>query len=172
MFICRSYGGGYARLINFQSRESDAFCMEFTDSHLRLINDNSLLVQNDSGSPKTISSYATGIYTLSGTHGWSVGDQLLIFFPSSFDIDDMAGFQNAILTIASVPATNEVTIVDDNAVPVQTSSIVGAALRKVINLATPWTAAQLPDLRSIQATTQAVLLHGSVAPQVLKPCQP
>lgn len=165
--------GAYGRLIEFSFENNIPHTMEFTDSHMRAFEGPRLLTNQEVITVTTISTATPAAVTLSAAVTWTTGTQVQFAYGSLADQSLVPYLSNRVFAITVVDSTH-FTLSD----PVTDQSIDGSLIAwtgsptitvsSVIDLATPYAAADLPLVRPVQNETNMLLLHGSYAPQELQ----
>lgn len=172
--------GGFAWLIPFHFSNTTPYIMEMTDSNIRFYAGQSPVLSADTQQLVSVSTANPAVATTVSAHGWTTGDvAMFLFAPTGVDnspAGPVVGLQFAItvLTSTTFSLADPVTGVglDGSTFTIPTGTSIGRVLD--INTS-PYTETQLQDVRSVQAELmannvlqgQVVLLHGSVAPQVV-----
>lgn len=159
--------GQPARVLEFAFKQTTPYTMEFTDGHLRLRQVKPLVTTNDDQVVASISTANPAKVATAAAHGWSSLDQVAFSNLGTY----CPLLQNR-LFVATVTSTTEFTLTD----PITGATIdgstlgtipTGAIVSRVLDIATPYGGGIWSSLRSVQAETQAILLQGTVAPQIL-----
>lgn len=171
-FMGPTYLRGKAKFLSFISDAANPFLLELTSDKLRLWYGTGPVCTNDR-QVLTASSSSGGVLSLTTTtsHGWSVGDHIIIFCPSTLAASDIAVVKNRHLQLTAASGTS-LTAKDDkgNALPgdIASGGLNGATAIRIKRFDTTGiTAALLPTTRIVQAQTQALLLSGAL-PLTLK----
>lgn len=174
--------GQYAKLIDFDFSQNTPYTAEFTDSHLRFFASYSLVHTYDPEIVTSISTANPAVVSVNGNTAFANGDMVEFFFPN----DNLTPEQGALLLgrqfiIGSVAGAT-FTIADGvTGAPIDGSTLNFTAgtpctVQRVLDLATPYTIAQLPNLRGIQAlngtTNTLVVLEPSAPPQAITSTTP
>jgi len=158
-------GGSAGREVGFSFRESVPYKMEFTDGYLRFRVGTEIVMTNDEQAVVSISTASPAKVT-TGVHGWTSGFSLQF---------NTLGTPDALLEnrtfIGTVTSTTEFTLTD----AITGAAIDGSTLAtfttgnvtRIKEIVTPFTGAIWQDIRSVQTEERAVLLCGTVAPQLL-----
>ncbi len=177
-FIAPAEGGGYARLQPFVNSNALPLAVEFTNGKIRFVHGNFFLMDNDSATPIHITANdSAGNFTvnsITSPYTLAVGNELSLWFASGAGAAVMGGYQNQILTVASVADVTHLVLTDANGNPVTPASpvFVGAAVRRITRLTNSiyTTQAQIDGVRIIQAEDAGVCVNGLQKPQLLEEC--
>ncbi len=177
-FVCFTRAGLPAFLQTFAFETISPYVMEFTDSNLRFISQGANLVLTNDAQQVTSISTANPAVVTTGDHEWNTGDVVQFLFPSAQDTSAAGILMNRQFTI-TVTGDTTFTIADS----VTGAGIDGSTFTMPLNLSvgrvlvitSPYTQAQLPTIRTIQAEIlsnnalqgQVVCLAPTVAPQVV-----
>lgn len=187
-FGATTLNGAAGRVIKFDFEASAAYIMEFTNGFLRLYgvatqsgglttplaNDFRLVTTNDNQQVLDISATTPATVQTTTAHGWTTNDQVQFLFDTVTAANQTPLLCNRVfkITVTDVThfkLTDPVTglSIDGSALnwsaPV-VGSVVVARIRAIV---TPYTSGIWSTVRSVQAETEAVLLQGATAPQVL-----
>lgn len=167
-------GGAAGRVISFDFKQAAPYTIELTAGFFRFRNGPTLVTTNDDQTIVSISS-ANPAKVLTGTHGWSSGNQG--FFKNLGENNPL--LQGRIFTITVTSAT-EFTLADAltgaNIDGATLGTFVSGTFARVLDIATPYIGTLWSTLRSIQAdiptsnstTPGAVLLQATIKPYVLQ----
>ncbi len=173
-WIGPTYGRTVAKLLPFQSSAALPYVMEFTNDNLQFYAGTGYVCTNDR---RTIvaSSSSSGLLTLTvdANSGWSVGDTLIMWFPTSVTAAVGGPYRNRVFQVLTGGgASTALTLGDDlgNALPYDSApnDLVLCRLLRILRFTTSYGTGMLSSIRAIQAQTQSILLAPSVAPQVLQ----
>lgn len=159
---CQTRGGLAAKLIGFDFQQPFPYQMLVSDGFLRFLSETDLVGTNDDATISAISGADPAVIT-TGTHGWSTGDQALA-------ISNVTQLMNRQLTI-TVASPTSFSIADaitgDPIDGADLDTFTAGTIRRIAEVATPYTGDLWQAVRSIQAETTAVLVNGYNAPQAL-----
>lgn len=177
-FVCYTNAGLYAWLYTFAFATASPYVMEFTDSTLRFISKGATLVMTNDPQTVTISSASPAVVTTPAAHGWSTNDVVQFLFTALTDNSAAAVLMNrqfiiTVLSSTTFSIADAVTGVDVDGSTFTAPA--GLLVGRVLAIAAPWTEAQLPSVRIVQAEVlsnnvlqgQVICLHGSVTPRVV-----
>ena len=182
--IIPTIGRGAAKLLSFLASTTCSFVVVATLDAIQFVSGASPIFTNDSQLIPAASSLAAGLITLTtnSAHGWAVGDYVMLQFPVGYAVTSEANCRGRIfkLVAGTVSATKTLVMGDDlgNALPtfsqtwVDNTSLVGATVLRVLKFTTTYAAADLPNLRLVQAQNAGIILTGDVSPQALQVTTP
>src|SRR5216684_2587323 len=169
-----TFGRTTAKLLTFKSQAALPYVLEFTNNNLQFYANTGYVCTNDRRTI-TASSSTAGVLTLSvdANSGWSVGDTVILWFPTTITAAKGGPYRNRVFKItAGGGATTTLTLKDDlgNVLPYDSAAgdLIDARVLRIKRFVTTYATAALPTLRAIQAETKSVILSSSVAPQVLQ----
>lgn len=154
------------RLIPFEFKTSDTYALEFGNQYMRIYRNG---LQVLTGSAKAISAITKanpGVFT-SNSHGYSNGDEIALVNTGG----GMTELQERNYRVANV-TTNTFTLTDLFDVALNTTGFTtytgsGVAVDKIYEVATPYTSAQINDVRFAQSADVMYLVHPSHAVRTL-----
>jgi hypothetical protein len=164
--------GAAATIEKFAFTASAPYNLELTDSHLRLwagVN----LVSDDSAATSDISTATPAVLTIGTSKSWATGDHVYFAFG---DIASrllvpylaMRQFKLTRLTGTTYELYDPITgaAINGNNVlyPASGDTI---TCHHILDIATSYTAARLPDVRAVQTDLQLLLLHAAVSPTAI-----
>lgn len=163
----------YAKLLPLESGSALPYVMEFTTGYLRFVFGETPVFTNDS-QVITASSVSSGKLTLTTTsaHGWSVGDDVMIWFPIDYPIADQGIYRGLVLQALSGTTGSTLVLGDERGNPFTiNSNITIVALPSPAPVvwhlqqygSTPYTT-NLQNLRAINTDSSAIILSSAVAP--------
>ena len=162
--------GQEARTISYAIQENMPYTMEFTSGNLRFWNGPQLAVTNDEQVVVSISAANPAVVTTTTAHGWPAGATVL-FSELGVNNPMLANRQFTIQLVSG--QTNEMTLYDAmTGVSLDGSTIgsfVSGSIEHVQVLPTVYSGTTWNNLQAVQADTNAILLHGSFAPQIVVP---
>ncbi len=178
--VSRTRGGVYGRVLEFSSVASVPYMVELTDSHLRMYNGTlgaGLVYNADIVSVTAISNATPAVITIASDQGWATNDQINFIF-------DGTGNQQyptvcAILKRRTFTVTRLTGTTYSIKDAVTSANIVGADVNfnsghvpvwaaSIMDIATPWSATEIPDVRLVQNQDRAIMLQGDNIPYVLE----
>ncbi len=155
---------GDARLIPFRFSSDQAYVLEFTDEKMRVIKDGAYVL---SASPKSITGItqaSPGVVT-SAAHGFTNGAEVYLA-----GVVGMTQLNGRTLYVANA-TTNTFTLTDVNGQDVSTTAmggyVSGGTATMLYELASPYVAADLLDIRYEQSADVMYLAHTGYAPHKL-----
>lgn len=187
-FCNTTRNGGVGRLIKFDFEQKAPYQMEFTDGHMRLWTsavqssilanelplDMVLATTNDDQDILAISSANPAVVQTKTAHGWATGDQTLFLFDRSVAPAFCPLLQHRVLKITVTDGTHYSLSDALTGTPIDGSALGWAApvantviAVRINDMATPYAAADLTLLRSVQAEKECIFLHGSYQPELL-----
>ena len=154
------------RLIPFEFKTSDTYALEFGNQYMRIYRNG---LQVLTGSAKAISAITKanpGVFT-SNSHGYSNGDEIALVNTGG----GMTELQERNYRVANV-TTNTFTLTDLFDVALNTTGFTtytgsGVSVDKIYEVATPYTSAQINDVRFAQSADVMYLVHPSHAVRTL-----
>lgn len=158
IFVSSTRNNNRARLIPFIYNTEQAYIIEVTDLFMRFYKDHGLITET----PKTVTAItkaANAQVTVAG-HGFIVNDP--IYFDGVFGMHQINGMEG---TVASVIDANNFTV-NINSTSFSTYTSSGTAA-KIVQVASPFTEAQLFELDFTQTNDTMYLAHKSYAPYKL-----
>lgn len=164
--------GVAGRNLKFAFTAAAPYNVELTDSHLRMW-DGPTLVGDDSASVTTISTASPAVLTIGTSKTWATGDQIYIALA---DVATkllvpylaMRQFTLTRLTGTTYSLTDPVTGANiDGSLVLWPATGATATAWHILDIATSYTLARIPDVRAVQTDLQMLLLHGSVSPTAL-----
>lgn len=162
--------GQPAKLVKFDVVANQAINLEFTSGFLRFRSAGGPLVTNDGRVVLGISTANPAVVQTSGANGWSTGNQ--VYFPATGLSQGI--IENRVLLITVVDSTHFSLSDPLTGAPIDGSQIVNlpSTVLRVMELTTVYGPASISNIRSIQADTNAVLVNGQLAPQMLSMLTP
>lgn len=158
IFVASTRNNNRARLVPFIYNTEQAYVIEMTDQFMRFYKDRGLITDT----PKTITAItkaATAQVTAAG-HGFLVGEP--IYFNNVLGMHQINGLEGS---VASVIDANNFTV-NINTTGFSTYTAGGTAA-KIIQIASPYTEAQLFELDYTQTNDTMYIAHKSYAPYKL-----
>jgi hypothetical protein len=177
-FIAPTRNRLVAKLLPFLSTVT-SYLLELTDLQLRIYAGTSPAFTTNH-STVSASSLASQFLTLTvgSTTGWVVGDDMMLWAPSTLDYAAIGPFRNRVMQI-TVISGNDVTLGDETGaafgagVTSAANVLATCELYQIIRFTTPWTGATtLANLRCVQAddegATNSIILSSTVGPYELR----
>lgn len=180
--------GSETRLIPFQFKTSDTYILEFGNLYIRVWRNGQQVIDSTS---KTISTYSSGNDTVFNTnplkvhfttsHGYSVGDEIYMNDPTinSSTYANSFNLGNRNYIVKEVIDASTVTLKDLHNLDVDNRTTVPGALAaayydatngtctKIYEITTPYTTAQLSEIKFVQSADTMYLVHPSHAIRTL-----
>ena len=151
------------RLIPFEFKTSDTYALEFGDQYMRVFR-NGLQVLSSAKTISAITKANPGVLT-SNSHGYSNGDE--IYLTNSGAMTELTARNYLVAGVT----TNTFTLTDLYGVAINTTSFTtfdsGVTTAKIYEVATPYTSAQVNDVRFAQSADVMYLVHPSHAVRTL-----
>lgn len=177
MGIIPTRNRNYAKLLGLEMSNQLPYIMEFTDNSLRFIYGTTPTYTADSNTI-TSASIATGNLTLgTGTaHGWSVGDDVMLWFAIDKPLADEGGYRGMVLQCVSGTTGSTLVLGDEvgNATLGGSINLDGTELVfRIQKLSTAINSTNYPStlptvlkqLRCIQTDTSGIIVQNNLAPQ-------
>lgn len=154
------------RLIPFEFKTSDTYALEFGNQYMRVFR-NGLQVLEDSEKTVTAVSLANPGVLTAASHGMSNGDEVYLYNTSG----DMTELVERNYLVANV-TTNTFTLQDLFGNDIDTTAYTayggsGITVDKLYQITTPYTSAQINDVRFAQSADTMYLVHPSHAVRTL-----
>ena len=151
------------RLIPFEFKTSDTYALEFGDQYMRVFR-NGLQALDSAKTISAITKANPGVLT-SNSHGYSNGDEIYLENSGA-----MAELKSRNYLVAG-SSTNTFTLTDLYGVAIDTTSFTtfdsGVTTAKIYEVATPYTSAQVNDVRFAQSADVMYIVHPSHAIRTL-----
>ena len=151
------------RLIPFEFKTSDTYALEFGDQYMRVFR-NGLQVLSSAKTISAITKANPGVLT-SNSHGYSNGDEVYLENSGA-----MAELKSRNYLVAG-SSTNTFTLTDLYGVAINTTNFTtfnnGVTTAKIYEVATPYTSAQVNDVRFAQSADVMYIVHPSHAIRTL-----
>ena len=151
------------RLIPFEFKTSDTYALEFGNQYMRVFR-NGLQVLSATKTISAITKANPGVLT-SNSHGYSNGDEIYLENSGA-----MAELKSRNYLVAG-SSTNTFTLTDLYGVAIDTTSFTtfdsGVTTAKIYEVATPYTSAQVNDVRFAQSADVMYIVHPSHAIRTL-----
>ncbi len=170
--------GAYAALKEFHFAAWEQYDLELTAGHLRLwggsplgLNSSNLIVSNTSQAVGSISTATPAVIT-TGTHGWADGDQVIFRQADGATSATLGHLLNRQFTI-DVLSTTTFSITDATTGEAFDGNDAGAipasglTVARIVDFATPYTAAEVQGVTTVQTELEQLLLHHLHAPRRL-----
>lgn len=163
-------GGAKGRLIRYGLAEAQPYNMEFTDGHLRFWDGLDLVTANDDATVVSVSAANPAVVTVSASTTWATADQG--FFDGLGTATPLLQGRLFAITVLTPTTFSLADALTGTAIDGATlGSLVTAPapkFKRARDIVTPYSANTWSNLRSVQAEKVAVLLNGSVRPQLLQ----
>ena len=154
------------RLIPFEFKTSDTYALEFGDQYMRVFRNGLQVLTGSAVSVTAISKANPGVLT-ANSHGLSNGDEVFL----SNSGGNMTELTSRNYLVAN-KTTNTFTLTDLFGVAINTTSFTtytgsGVSVDKIYEKTTPYTSAQINDVRFAQSADVMYLVHPSHAVRTL-----
>jgi hypothetical protein len=154
------------RLIPFEFKTADTYALEFGDQYMRVFR-NGLQVLEDSEKTVTAITLADPGVLTAASHGMSNGDEVYLY-NSSGDMTELAARNYLVANVTS----NTFTLQDLFGNDIDTTGFTayggsGITVDKLYQISTPYTSAQINDVRFAQSADTMYLVHPSHAIRTL-----
>jgi hypothetical protein len=168
-FAGTTRGGAAGRVIRFDFEAVAPITLEFTDGYLRFRSGTSWATTNDAQTISAISTANPAVVNTAATSGWATGNTVVFG-----NLGSAAPLlQNRQFTIMTVDSTHfsltdalTGTTIDGSTLGV--SGIPATAtVSRIQEITTPYVGGAWGTLRAVQAESNAILLQGTLAPQIL-----
>jgi hypothetical protein len=159
------------RLIKFDFQQNSPYQMEFTDGNMRFYTGPTLVTTNDSQTIVSISAANPAVVQTALPHGWSTGNQVMFSgLGAGCALLQNRQFLITVVDTAHFSLQDPITLatIDGSTL----TGFVSGTVARVLEIATPYLLGSWSSLRSVQAERQAVLLQGTVKPQVITATPP
>lgn len=167
LFLASTYLSQPARLIPFEFKQNAPYMCEFTNGALRFYAGAQLAATNDGQNILAISTANPPVVQTATAHGWSTNDMVEIINTNVYEL------QNRQFLITVVDTTH-FAITDPLGFALNGATITAfqqGFAERVLVVPAPYQTSELTAIRSVQAETQSVLLHGAHPPEVLTATQ-
>lgn len=155
IFVSSTRNNNKARLIPFIYNTEQAYVIEMTDLYARFYKDHGLITET----PKTITAItiaATAQVTVAG-HGFVIGNP--IYFDGVLGMHQINGLEGSVASV--VDANNFTVNINTTTFSAYTA---GGTAAKIVQIASPYTEAQLFELDYTQTNDTMYIAHKSYAP--------
>ena len=154
------------RLIPFEFKTSDTYALEFGNQYMRIYRNGLQILVGSAKSITAISKANPGVFTAS-SHGYSNGDEIALVNTGG----GMTELQSRNYRVANA-TTNTFTLTDLFGVALNTTNFStysgsGVVVDEIFELTTPYTPAQINDVRFAQSAHVMYLVHPSHAVRTL-----
>lgn len=154
------------RLIPFEFKTSDTYALEFGNQYMRVFRNGLQVLEDSEKAVSAITLANPGVLT-SASHGLSNGDEVYLYNTSG----DMTEFTARNYLVANV-TTNTFTLQDLFGNDIDTTGYTayggsGITVDKLYQITTPYTSAQINDVRFAQSADTMYLVHPSHAVRTL-----
>jgi hypothetical protein len=154
------------RLIPFEFKTADTYALEFGDQYMRVFRNGLQVLVDSEKSVSSITQASPGVFT-SSSHGLSNGDEVYLYNEGG----DMTELVARNYLIANSTA-NTFTLTDLFGNAIDTTGFTtytgsGVSVDKLFEVATPYTSAQVSDVRFAQSADVMYLVHPSHAVRTL-----
>jgi hypothetical protein len=166
---------GVLRAFDFE--ESHPYNLELTANHLRFLAGAGIVVE--SFGSRVITALNTGNpvqITVDAAHTWATNDEVVIQIAPGEVNSTIAGLLGRQLELTSTGSTTFTVVDAVTGVPIDgTSMVLGSTdltVTRIADFATPYQAADLQAVNTVQDQTDLILLHGSYKPYALLSTRP
>tara|TARA_R110000824_G_scaffold292348_1_gene480747 strand:- start:215 stop:2224 length:2010 start_codon:yes stop_codon:yes gene_type:complete len=154
------------RLIPFEFKTSDTYALEFGNQYMRIFRNGLQVLVDSEKNVASITKANPGVFT-SNSHGFSNGDEVYLYNAGG-NMTELAA-RNYLIANS---ATNTFTLTDLFGAAINTTSFTtysgsGISVDKIYEVATPYTSAQVNDVRFAQSADVMYLVHPSHAVRTL-----
>ena len=149
---------GFARLMDFQFSDEQAYILEFGNNYIRFYKDGGVLTE--AGKVPTAITQASIAVVTSNSHGFTNGDRVI-----ARNIQGMVELNNREFSVTGV-TTNTFALSGVNSTN-YTPATGGGSFSKIVEVATTYTAAQVPEINHAQSADVLYLAHKDHAPAKL-----
>jgi len=154
------------RLIPFEFKTSDTYALEFGNTYMRIFRNGLQVLTGSAKSISAITKASAGVFTSNG-HGYSNGDEVYLVNGGG----GMTELPSRNYLIAN-KTTNTFELTDLFGVAINTTGFTtytgsGVQVDKIYEVATPYTSAQINDVRFAQSADVMYLVHPSHAVRTL-----
>jgi len=154
------------RLIPFEFKTSDTYALEFGNQYMRVFRNGLQVLEDSEKNVAAISLADPGVFT-SGSHGLSDGDEVYLYNDSG-DMTELAARNYLVANVTS----NTFTLQDLFGNDIDTTGFTayggsGITVDKLYQISTPYTSAQINDVRFAQSADTMYLVHPSHAIRTL-----
>jgi len=173
-FIASTRNKGYAKLLPFHGTNT-SYLLEFTDNSLRVYQGTSPVFTtiNSTVSASSLSAQFLTV-TVATSTGFLVGDDVMLWAPSTLDYAAIGPFRNRVMKVTAISG-NDITMGDETGAAFGAGVTSGAnvlatcVLYQLIRMNTPWSGnSTLRALRGVQAddigTTNSIILSSTAQP--------
>lgn len=154
------------RLIPFEFKTADTYALEFGDQYMRVFRNGLQVLVDSEKSVSSITQASPGVFT-SSSHGLSDGDEVYLYNEGG-DMTELVARNYLIAN--STPNTFTLTDLFGNAIDTTSFTTYtgsGVSVDKLFEVATPYTSAQVSDVRFAQSADVMYLVHPSHAVRTL-----
>jgi len=154
------------RLIPFEFKTADTYALEFGNQYMRVFRNGLQVLEDSEKNVAAISLADPGVFT-SGSHGLSDGDEVYLYNDSG-DMTELAARNYLVANVTS----NTFTLQDLFGNDIDTTGFTayggsGITVDKLYQISTPYTSAQINDVRFAQSADTMYLVHPSHAIRTL-----
>jgi hypothetical protein len=154
------------RLIPFEFKTADTYALEFGDQYMRVFRNGLQVLVDSEKNVSSITQASPGVFT-SSSHGLSDGDEVYLYNEGG-DMTELVA-RNYLIANST---TNTFTLTDLFGNDIDTTSFTtytgsGVSVDKLFEVATPYTSAQVSDVRFAQSADVMYLVHPSHAVRTL-----
>jgi hypothetical protein len=168
-FAGTTRGGAAGRVVRFDFEAVAPITLEFTDGYLRFRSGTSWATTNDAQTISAISTANPAVANTAATSGWATGNTVVFG-----NLGSAAPLlQNRQFTITTVDSTHFslTDAITGATIDGSTLGVSGipatATVSRIQEITTPYVGGAWGTLRAVQAESNAILLQGTLAPQIL-----
>ena len=165
-YILQAKGPGAVRLIPFQASFTVSYVLEFGAGYIRFYTDGAVVLETAKAITAGGITQANPALVNLTAHGYSVGDWVFIT-----GVVGMTQVNGRYFIVRTVPNANQFTLNDLFGTAVNSTAYTayssGGTVARVYTLPSPYTAAQLADIKFAQNVNLMILCHPDVVPQAL-----
>jgi hypothetical protein len=154
------------RLIPFEFKTADTYALEFGDQYMRVFRNGLQVLTDSEKNVSSITQASPGVFT-SSSHGLSNGDEVYLYNEGG-DMTELAA-RNYLIADSTA---NTFTLTDLFGNAIDTTSFTtytgsGVSVDKIYEVSTPYTSAEVSDVRFAQSADVMYLVHPSHAVRTL-----
>lgn len=173
-----THAGRPAVLREFHFNVGEPYNIELTNLYMRLwggsplgLNSSNLILENESFGVASISTADPAVVTTFGNHGWATADVVMFRAPDGPSPPEAGHILNRQWSIIVTGVTTFTMVDAVTSEPFDGTGFsmptVGLTVARVYGQATPWTTAELQEIRTVQDHKTVVLFQGNHAPKRL-----
>jgi hypothetical protein len=166
-FAGTTRGGTAGRVVRFDFEQVAPYTLEFTDGYLRFRSGTAWATTNDSQTVSAISTANPAVVQTAGTNGWSTGNTIVFGnYGSSTPLLQNRQFLMTVVDPTHFSLTDAITgaTIDGSTLG---TLLAGTVVSRIQEITTPYVGGSWGTVRVVQAETNAILLQGTLAPEIL-----